>query len=52
VDGDGNVRELIPQRDRTGLLVWETDMGDVTNLNAARLPTFARLDVRVTFRPR
>jgi hypothetical protein len=52
VDGDGNVRELIPQRDRTGLLVWETDMGDVTNLNAARLPIFARLDVRATFRPR
>ncbi|HWI16763.1 MAG TPA: TonB-dependent receptor plug domain-containing protein [Vicinamibacterales bacterium] len=52
VDGDGNVRELVPQRDRSGLLVWETDMGDVTNLNAARLPTFARLDVRVTFRPR
>lgn len=52
VDGDGNVRELIPQRDRTGLLVWETDMGTVSNLNAALLPIFARLDARVTFRPR
>ncbi|MBY0493870.1 MAG: TonB-dependent receptor [Cyanobacteria bacterium] len=51
-DGDGNVRELVPQRDRTGLLVWEPDMGNISNLNASRLPAFARLDMRVTFRPR
>ena len=31
--------------------MWTIDNGDVTNLNAARLPMFARLDVRVTFRP-
>lgn len=51
-DGDGNVSELVPLRDAEGLLIWEVDMGDVRNLNAARLPLFARLDLRTTFRPR
>jgi hypothetical protein len=43
---------LVPERDQSGLLVYTTDLGDVANLNTARLPTFARLDLRVNFRPR
>lgn len=52
VDGDGNTTELIPRRDALGLPVWTADYGDVTNLNSGRLPLFARVDLRVTFRPR
>lgn len=29
-DGDGNLTELVPQRDREGLLVWEADLGGVS----------------------
>jgi hypothetical protein len=43
---------LVPGRDPTGLLVYEIDLGDTSNLNSARLPTFARLDLRATFWPR
>jgi hypothetical protein len=50
-DGDGNVEELIPQRDSQGLLVWATDYGDVSNLKSARLPLYARVDFRATFKP-
>jgi hypothetical protein len=52
VDGDGDRAELIPERDPAGLLVYTTDLGGVSNLNAARLPGFARLDLRFTFRPK
>jgi hypothetical protein len=51
-DGDGNVTELVPQRDSVGLPVWAADYGDSSNLNSGRLPLFARVDLRVTFRPR
>ncbi|MCC7125653.1 MAG: TonB-dependent receptor [Acidobacteria bacterium] len=50
-DGDGNVTEFVPRRDATGLPVWTVDYGDVGNLNSGRLPAFARVDLRVTFRP-
>jgi hypothetical protein len=50
-DGDGNVEELIPQRDSQGLLVWATDYGDISNLKSARLPLYARVDFRATFKP-
>src|SRR5690606_23831532 len=43
---------LVPRYDDLGLLVWRPDFGDATNFNSGRLPVFARLDVRVTFRPR
>jgi hypothetical protein len=51
-DSDGHLTELIPQRDPQGLPIWTADYGGVTNLNASRVPVFARVDVRVTFRPR
>src|SRR5690606_9476200 len=38
--------------DDQGLLVWTADYGDSSNFNTARLPVFARVDLRVTFRPR
>ena len=43
---------LVPGKDASGLQVYELDLGDTTNLNSARLPTFARLDLRATFWPR
>lgn len=52
LDGDGNVSEMIPQRDNRGLLVWAADYGDVANLKAARLPLYARVDIRATYKPR
>jgi hypothetical protein len=51
-DRDGNVTELVPQRDADGLLVWTPDYGDARNFNSGRLPAFVRVDVRATFRPR
>jgi hypothetical protein len=48
---DPTTGRLVPSRDATGLLVYELDLGDTTNLNSARLPTFARLDLRATFWP-
>jgi hypothetical protein len=42
----------VPYYDDQGLLVWSADFGDASNFNTARLPVFARLDLRVTFRPR
>ena len=51
-DRDGNTTELVPQRDRVGRLVYTTDLGPVANGNTARLPLFARLDLRLSFRPR
>ncbi len=50
-DGDGNTTELVPQRDPAGNLVYTPDRGGVSNLNTARLPLFARLDLRLSFRP-
>jgi hypothetical protein len=52
VDGDGNTTELIPRRDSVGLPVWTADYGGAANLNSGRLPIFARVDLRMTFRPR
>lgn len=50
-DGDGNTMEWIPQRDSTGLLVYTADYGSITNLLGDRYPLFARLDLRVNWRP-
>lgn len=42
---------LVPSRDGAGNLVYTLDADGVDNLNSARLPLFARADVRATFRP-
>jgi hypothetical protein len=49
-DASGVVHD-VPERDASGQLVWTTDPGGVATLNSARLPLFARLDTRVTFKP-
>ena len=51
-DGDGIDDELVPDIDDLGRPVYAVDFGPVANLNQARLPPFARVDVRVTWRPR
>ena len=51
-DRDGITDEILPDRDTTGLPVYEVNFGSVANLNRARLPLFARVDVRATWRPR
>jgi outer membrane receptor protein involved in Fe transport len=49
-DHDGNVTELVPSRDANGLLVYAVDFGGVANLNRGRLPAFARVDLRLTWK--
>ena len=51
-DGDGNVQELVPAVDGGGLLIYSVNVGGVDNLNTGRLPLFARVDLRATWRPR
>jgi hypothetical protein len=51
-DADGVLDELVPAIDPSGLLVYEVDLGGVDNLYRARLPVFARVDLRATWRPR
>jgi len=50
-DGDGSRDERVPQRDALGHPVFQPDFGDVSSINSARLPHFARLDARLTYRP-
>lgn len=52
IDRDGNATEFHPLRDASGLLVYAPSLGSIANLNNARLPVFARVDVRVAWRPR
>ncbi|HEY6552681.1 MAG TPA: hypothetical protein VI669_04965, partial [Vicinamibacteria bacterium] len=51
-DQDGNTNELLPLYDSAGRVVYTTTLGSVANANSARLPFYARLDLRLTFRPR
>ena len=51
-DGDGDREELVPDRAEQGRLFWEIDLGGVSNLNTARLPAFARVDLRASWKPR
>ena len=51
-DRDGNVTELVPQIDAAGNYYYAVDFGGVQNLNNARLPVFARVDARATWKPR
>jgi len=43
---------FVPALDAEGRYVYETDSGGVSNLNAARLPAFLRLDLRLSWKPR
>jgi hypothetical protein len=52
LDADGITDEILPARDARGLLEYSVNFGGVNNLNNARLPVFARVDARVTWRPR
>lgn len=52
LDRDGITDEILPARDARGLLEYQVDFGSIANLNNARLPVFARVDARVTWRPR
>jgi hypothetical protein len=51
-DGDGNQEELVPAADAAGRSIYAVDFGGAGNLNTARLPAFARVDLRITWRPR
>jgi len=50
-DGDGVTDEILPASDPAGRPVYAVDFGGVSNLNTGRLPIFARVDVRATWRP-
>ncbi len=52
LDGDAITDEVLPKRDNSGLPVYVVNLGGVANLNTGRLPMFARVDVRATWRPR
>ena len=43
---------LVPRTDLKGLYIWSVDRGGIGDLNTARLPAFARLDLRITFNPK
>jgi TonB dependent receptor-like, beta-barrel/TonB-dependent Receptor Plug Domain/Carboxypeptidase regulatory-like domain len=43
---------LVPALDAEGRLVYTPSLGDVSDLNSGRLPFYARLDVRGSYRPR
>jgi hypothetical protein len=45
----GEPGSLIPARNEAGLLGWTIDRGGVESLNNARLPVYARLDLRLTY---
>jgi hypothetical protein len=47
----GTDGSLVPLTSASGL-IWSVDRGGVENLNTARLPVYARLDLRVTFNPK
>ncbi len=41
---------LVPERDGAGNLAWAADFGGLDNRGRARLPSYARLDLRLTYR--
>jgi TonB dependent receptor-like, beta-barrel/TonB-dependent Receptor Plug Domain len=49
--GENGSEVLVPARDADGNLIYAVDYGDVSNINSARLPFFARLDARLTWLP-
>jgi hypothetical protein len=51
-DRDGNLDELVPARDENGRLIYVSDPGGASTLNTSRLPSYARIDVRLSWSPR
>jgi hypothetical protein len=51
-DADGDTGELVPQYDSENRLVYQADLGGVRDWLRGRLPFFARVDVRASFKPR
>jgi hypothetical protein len=51
-DRDGNLEELVPAADAERRPIYAVNFGGIDNLNAGRLPLFARVDLRATWRPR
>jgi hypothetical protein len=51
-DNDGISDELLPAVDPAGRQVYAVNFGGISNLNGGRLPMFARVDLRATWRPR
>ena len=43
---------LMPRMDLKGLPIWSVDRGGIGDRNTARLPGYARLDLRITFNPK
>lgn len=41
---------LVPETDDDGNFAWAVDLGGLDNLQRARLPIYARLDLRLTYR--
>lgn len=52
VEQAGAPSRYVPATDANGSWVWTPDLGGVANINTGRLPLFARVDTRLTFRPR
>ncbi len=51
VNGNGDTKELVPERDANGFPVYTPDYGPVANLLQSRYPWFFRLDLRLNWRP-
>jgi hypothetical protein len=51
-DRDRDRTEIVPELDVTNLPVYVPDAGGLDNLLSARLPAFARVDARLSFRPK
>jgi outer membrane receptor protein involved in Fe transport len=51
-DGDGNRDELVPSLDESGGVRFQLDFDDLPQRGRVRAPLYARLDLRVSFRPR
>ena len=47
---DEETGRLVPDTDRDGNFAYQADLGGLDNLNRARLPHYARLDLRLTYR--
>jgi len=52
VEDPEDPERLIPSTDEDGNLVWSVDPSGASNLNSDRFPYYARLDTRLTFRPK